>query len=110
MKFFRFADRFVPIRFFEDETCTVTLKICDETDKRIIAVGGKIAAADKLTNTEKKLTMYREALDLLIGEENAETILAHADEPDCFAIGSVINYVFACYGEQMRKKLSASVR
>lgn len=107
MKFFKFADRFVPIRFFEEEPITVTLKICDETDERIVKVSGKLAAAGKLLNTAKRLDTYREALNLLIGEERAELILARSEEADCFAIESVIMYVLQAYGDQKRKNLQA---
>lgn len=107
MKFFKFADRFVAIRFFEEDPITVTLKICDETDERIVKVSGKLAAAGKLLNTAKRRTAYREALDLLIGEDRADAILARSDDADCFAIESVIMYVLQAYGDQKRKNLQA---
>lgn len=110
MHFFKFADRFVPIKFFEEDPITVTLKISDETDSRIVKVAEKIATADKLVNLEKRRQSYMDALTELIGKENASKILARADEVDCFAIGAVIHHVFAAYGEQKRKNLSASAR
>lgn len=111
MKFFKFSDRFVPVRFFEeDEQVTVTLKICDETDRKVIEAAGKIAAADKLQEMSRRLEIYLEALELLIGEENAEKILSKAEERDCFAVSEVIQYLLTAYAEQKRKNLQASGR
>ena len=108
MQFFKFSDRFIPVRFFEgDEEVTVTLKIGDEMDRRITEAAGKIAAADKLQDMSKRLEVYLEALELLIGCENAEKILAKTEDRDCFAIGEVIQYVLVCYSDQKRKNLQA---
>lgn len=110
MKFFTFADRFVPIQFFEEDPVKLTLKISDEMDDRLRKAVGKIAAADKLVDAEKRRRSYREALDELIGEENADRILSRADEADCFTIGAIVNYILKAYGDQKTKNLSASAR
>ena len=107
-KFFTFADRFVPIQFFDEDPVKLTLKISDETDKRIIKAQEAFLAADKHQDMDKRRDAYRAALEGFIGKENVEAILSRADEPDGFAIYSVYKYLLDAYGAQKAKNLSAS--
>ena len=109
-KFFTFADRFVPVQFFDEDPITLTLKISDETDKRLIQAGKGIDDADKLTDMDKRRAAYRAVLEDFIGAEKTEAILSRTDEPDCFAIYSVFKYLLDVYGAQKVKNLSASAR
>lgn len=107
-KFFTFADRFVPIQFFDEDPVKLTLKISDETDKRIIKAQEAFIAADKHQDMDKRRDAYRAALAGFIGKENVEAILSRTDEPDGFAIYSVYKYLLDAYGAQKAKNLSAS--
>ena len=107
-KFFTFADRFVPIQFFEEDPVKLTLKISDETDKRLLKASEAFVAADKQQDMDTRRDAYRTALESFIGKENADAILSRTDEPDCFAIYSVFKYLVDTYGAQKAKNLSAS--
>ena len=109
-KFFTFADRFVPIQFFDEDPVNLTMKISDETDKRLVKASEGFVAADKLQDLDKRREAYRAALESFIGAEKAEAILSRTDEPDCFAIYSVFKYLLDTYGTQKAKNLSASAR
>jgi hypothetical protein len=110
-KFFTFADRFVPVQFFDgDEAVKVTMKISDETDKRLIKASEAFVAADKNTDMDKRREAYRAALEGILGAEKSEAILSHADEPDCFAIYSVYQHLLREYGAAKTKNLSGSGR
>lgn len=109
-KFFTFADRFVPIQFFDENPVKLTLKISDETDKRLVKASEEFIAADKLRDLDKRRVAYLAALEGFIGAEHAESILSRTDEPDCFAIYSVFKYLLDTYGAQKAKNLSASAQ
>lgn len=110
-KFFTFADRFVPVQFFDGEDAVkITMKISDETDKRLIKAGEALNAADTLKDVDKRRTAYRKALEGFLGEEKAKEILSKADEADCFAIYSVFKHLLNTYGAAKVKNLSGSGR
>ena len=110
-KFFTFADRFVPVQFFDGEDAVkITMKISDETDKRILKASEAFVAADKNTDMAKRRDAYRAALESFLGAEKADAILSHADEPDCFAIYSVWQHLLREYGAAKTKNLSGSGR
>lgn len=110
-KFFTFADRFVPVQFFDGEDAVkITMKISDETDKRLIKAGEAFDAADKLRDVDKRREAYLEALEGFLGKEKAEEILSKADEPDGFAIFSVFKHLLNTYGAAKVKNLSGSGR
>lgn len=109
-KFFTFADRFCKLQFFEEDPIVVTLFLGDETDKRIMDSGALIEKADKQKDLEQRTKLYRQALELLIGEEKTEAILARADTADSFSILAVWNYILQVIREQKVKNLVASGR
>lgn len=110
-KFFTFADRFVPVQFFDGaDAVNLTLKISDETDKRIMKASEAFVAADKHTDMSKRRDAYRAALEGFIGKEKTDAILCHADEQDSFAVYSVYKYLIDAYGAAKTKNLSASGR
>lgn len=109
-KFFTFADRFVRVRFFEDDPVVLTLTISDDTDKRILDSAALIAAADKKGDVDQRRSGYRTALVRLIGDEKATAILERADEADGFAILSAYRYILDAYAAQKAKNLSAPAR
>ena len=108
-KFFTFADRFVPVQFFDgDDAVKLTLRISDDTDKRLLQASAAFVAADKNQEMDKRRVAYLAALEDFIGEEKTKAILSRTDEPDCFAIYSVFRYLIDAYGAQKTKNLSAS--
>lgn len=110
-KFFTFADRFVPVTFFETNPVKLTLKISDETDKRLLAVSQAFVDADKVTtDLDKRCKLYREALESFIGADKTDAILSRADEVDCFAVYSVYKFLIDAYAAQKVKNLGASAR
>ena len=108
-KFFTFADRFVPVQFFDgDDAVKITMKISDETDKRLIKAGTAFDAADKLRDIDKRREAYQEALEGFLGKDKTAEILGKTDEQDCFAIFSVFKYLLNAYGAAKQKNLSGS--
>ena len=109
-KFFTFADRYVPVQFFEDQPVKLTLTISNDTDRRILDCGRAFAEADKKQDMEQKAQRYREILGGFIGAEHVDAILDRADVQDAFAVFEVYNYICTAYQEAKRKKLMGSVR
>ena len=110
-KFFTFADRFVPVQFFDGEDAVkITMKISDETDKRILDADAAFIAADKHTDMAKRRDAYRAALEGFLGREKVDAILSRTDEQDSFAIYSVYKYLLNAYGAAKAKNLSGSGR
>ena len=108
-KFFKFADRFVPVTFFEgDDTIKLTLKIGDDTDKRLLKASQAFVEADKTADLDKRCALYHDALSSFIGEDKTDAILSYADEVDCYAIYSVYKYLVDTYSAAKVKNLSAS--
>jgi hypothetical protein len=109
--FFTFSDRAVRMQFFDgDEAVVITVIISDKTDAKILKSGEMFIAADKEKDMGKRLEQYRAALVYLIGEDKYESILAKADEADCYAVYSVYQHILHAYGAQKTKNLSASGR
>ena len=110
-KFFRFADRAVPIRFFEgQDEITVTLTISDQTDTAFVRGAELLKAGTESRDVRRRKELWTEAVDALIGKENREKILGHSRDQDCFALAEIYRYVVDAYGEAKVKNLSASAR
>lgn len=109
-KFFRFVDRFIPVHFFGEgeDGLTITMKICDETDRKIIEAGKIFTRADKSEDLTERCELYRLALETIIGTDYTAEILEKADEADSFAILSVWTYILKEYRSAKAKNLSSS--
>lgn len=107
-KFFTFADRVIPVQFFDEDPISVTLVASDKTDAQIMHSGELIQQGDRQSKVEARMEKYREAVDLLIGAEKTEEILNRTQEPDGYSILSVYQYLLTCYREGKVKNLTAS--
>lgn len=107
-KFFTFADRAIPVQFFEDDPIQLTLVASDEMDAKILDAYKLIAEGDQQTNPEDRRAKYRQAVDNLIGHDTVEQILARADNADGYALLSLYNGIVRAYGEGKAKNLAAS--
>lgn len=108
--FFTFASRACPIRFFEENPITVTLFIGDETDKLCVRSATLIGEGDKAESAGERAAKYREAVELLVGKEKLEGILARSETQDSFALLEIWQFVVKSLRDAKVKNLSASVR
>lgn len=107
-KFFTFADRAIPVQFFEEDPVQLVLIASDEMDAKILDAYKLIAEGDRQTTPEDRKAKYRQAVDNLIGHDTAEQILARADNADGYALLSLYNGIVRAYGEGKAKNLAAS--
>lgn len=107
-KYFTFADRAIPVQFFETEPVAVTLLASDETDGKILRSAELIQQGDKQTDVDARLRKYREAVENLIGADKTREILSRAENADGFAALSVYQYLLSCYRDGKAKNLMAS--
>lgn len=107
-RIFAFADRAIPVQFFEEEPITITLHASDETDAKILESAKLIQAGDRQATVGARLDKYRQAVDNLIGSDTAEQVLARADRADGYALLSLYQGVLDAYSEGKRKNLMAS--
>lgn len=111
-KFFTFADRFVTCCFFgdDDEAYKITLTVCDDTDRKISECADLFHKADAAKDFDARQKAYKKALIHLIGEDHVNALLSKTDNPDCFAIFEVYQYIINEYRDAKVKKLTASAR
>lgn len=107
-KFFTFADRAIPVQFFEEDPICVTLIASDEMDAKILDASNLIMDGSKEAAPEGRKAKYRRAVDILIGRDIAEQALAKADNADGYALLSLYNGIVRAYGEGKAKNLAAS--
>lgn len=107
-KFFTFANRAIPVQFFEERPITVTLIASDETDARLLESARLLQEGDTQTTVEARLPLYRKAVENLIGPEKTKEILSRADNADGYAVCAVYQYLLAVYREGKAKNLTAS--
>lgn len=108
--FFTFASRACPIRFFEEDPITVTLFIGDETDKLCLKSAELIGEGDSAATPAERAQKYREAVELLLGKEKLDAILARAEAQDSFALLEIWQFAVRTLRDTKVKNLSASVR
>lgn len=107
-KFFTFADRTIPVQFFEENPVSLMLTASDETDARLLESAGLLQEGDKQATVEARLSLYRRAVENLIGPEKTKEILSRADNADGYAVYSVYRYLLNAYREGKSKNLTAS--
>ncbi len=108
--FFTFASRACPIRFFEEDPITVTLFIGDETDKLCLKSAALIGEGDSAATPTERAQKYCEAVELLLGKEKLDAILARAETQDSFALLEIWQFAVKTLRDAKVKNLSASVR
>ena len=107
-KFFAFTDRAIPVQFFEENPIHVTLIASDEMDARILDASNLIMDGSKEAALDGRKAKYQQAVDILIGHDIAEQILARADNADGYALLSLYNGIVRAYGEGKEKNMAAS--
>lgn len=107
-KFFTFADRAIPVQFFEEDPVCVTLVASDEMDAKILDASKLIMDGSKEATLEGRKAKYQHAVDILIGHDIAEQILARSDSADGYALLSLYNGIVRAYGEGKAKNMAAS--
>lgn len=97
-KFFTFVDREVEINFFEDDPITMTMTVCDETDRKLSLCGEQLSKAGDYAAQKK-------ALSELIGQKTLEKILDRAPFQDSYALIQAAHHITECYLEVRTKNL-----
>lgn len=100
-KYFTFVDRFLPIQFFEEDPITITVCICDGTDRKIDQIFEELRTS---VTAERKRAMLVE----LIGEENTANLLSRSDQVDAYVLDQLLLYIRNEYIEGKRKNLQAA--
>lgn len=107
---FAYAKRACKVQFFEEEPVAVTLFVGDQTDKLCMQGARLIEEGDKCAAPEERTEKYREAVELLLGEEKTAAVLSRAEEKDSFALLEIWQFVVRSLREHKVKNLIASGR
>lgn len=96
---FTFVDRDTEIIFFEEDPVTITMTVCDETDK-------KLAAYAEAVKKDRSYAGCKKAMAALIGKDNLEKILKRAPVEDGYALLQVERHIGESYAEAQAKNLA----
>ena len=105
-KIFTFADRAIPVQFFDTDPINVTLIASDEMDRKILEAD-KLIQADTHGDLDARKSNYRAAVDLILRSDITEQILSRSDYADSYALINLYQAVVTAYGEGKRKNLGA---
>lgn len=110
-KFFSFTDRSVPVQFLDGPAAvTVKLTISDETDRIFVRAAELVKAGAETSDVRRRMELWIQAVDTLIGTDARGKILEHAPVLDCFAVAELYRYLVDTYAAAKVKNLSASAR
>ncbi len=109
-KIFAYSKRACKVQFFEEDPVVATIFVGDESDKLCLQGARLIEEGDKSATFEGRVAKYREAVELFLGAEKTEKILARAEAQDGFALLEIWQFVVNSIREHKVKNLAASGR